>query len=75
MTAQTSTLPYMKTEIAPLVRQIIEDRVTLGKERYGQTLHAFNGRDALQDAIEEAADLLFYLVQAKWERDNPSTQA
>lgn len=62
----------MKQEIFPIVAQLLEDRYEMGKKKYGVPLMAFNGRDALQDAIEEAADLLMYLSQAKYERDHSS---
>jgi hypothetical protein len=41
----------------------------LGRQRYGTPLQAHNGRDALQDAYEEALDLAVYLRQALAERD------
>lgn len=40
------------------------DREQLGIDRYGTTLQAFNGRDVLRDAYEEALDLACYLRQA-----------
>ncbi len=43
-------------------------RDALGRQRYGTPLQAFNGRDALQDAYEEALDLAVYLRQAIEER-------
>jgi NTP pyrophosphatase (non-canonical NTP hydrolase) len=51
---------------------VIEDmraRDRKGAEEYGTRLHAHNGRDALQDAYEEALDLAVYLRQAIAERD------
>lgn len=47
----------------------IEDRKKIGIERYGTPLQAFNGRDALRDAYEEAIDLCMYLKQLLVERD------
>lgn len=47
----------------------IEARKLVGIERYGTPLQAFNGRDALRDAYEEAIDLAMYLKQAILERD------
>jgi hypothetical protein len=38
-----------------------------GFEQYGTHLQAFNGRDALQDAYEEALDLVVYLRQKLYE--------
>lgn len=46
----------------------IEARKRVGIERYGTPLQAFNGRDALQDAYEEAIDLSMYLKQLIIER-------
>lgn len=53
---------------------VVEDmkaRAELGKERYGSYLYPYNGRDALQDAYEEALDQCMYLKQAIVERDGP----
>ena len=47
----------------------IEQRRAQGLVTYGRTLEAHNGRDALQDAYEEALDLACYLKQAILERD------
>lgn len=44
-------------------------RDEMGREKYGTPLQAFNGRDALKDAYEEALDLVVYLRQAIYERD------
>ena len=46
----------------------IRDRTRVGVETYGTPLQPHNGRDALQDAYEEALDLCFYLKQALMER-------
>ena len=56
----------------PIVDKLIEkllERKKLGIERYGVALQAGNGRDALQDALDEALDLTVYLMQAIAERD------
>ena len=56
----------------PIVDLVIEDlrqRKLLGIERYGTPLQAFNGRDPLLDAFEEAMDLVIYLKQCLMERD------
>ena len=50
--------------IGPLVKADIDERMVSGKKKYGTLLRAFNGRHALQDAYEEALDLVFYLRQA-----------
>lgn len=49
------------------VAAALAGRKRLGVERYGQPLQAFNGRDALRDAYEEALDLLVYLRQVQVE--------
>lgn len=56
---------------APITEQVIEDmraRMVSGTKQYGTPLQAFNGRDALWDAYEEALDLCMYLKQALVER-------
>lgn len=58
--------------IHALVRADLEDREAIGRQRYGTPLQAFNGRDALVDAYQEALDLACYLRQAIEERGNPS---
>lgn len=41
----------------------LENRVDMGKEKYGTVLKSHNGRDALLDSYEELQDALFYLKQ------------
>jgi hypothetical protein len=55
--------------IQDLVIADIEARKQLGIQRYGTALQAFNSRDALRDAYEEAMDLTVYLRQVIAERD------
>lgn len=65
--------PPQQNNNKPVWDQVIEDmkaRDQLGRSRYGVPLQANNGRDALQDAFEEALDLVVYLKQALIERDN-----
>jgi hypothetical protein len=52
-----------------LVQADLEQRLAVGVATYGQGLQAFNGRDVLQDAYEEALDKACYLRQAMIERD------
>lgn len=55
----------------PVWNLVIEDmtaRDHVGRKRYGTPLQINNGRDALQDAYEEALDLCVYLKQAIEER-------
>ena len=59
----------------PIWELVIADmhaRDKLGRQRYGVPLQAGNGRDALQDAYEEALDLAVYLRQAIEERKHES---
>jgi hypothetical protein len=52
---------------------VIEDmrkRDAMGMKKYGTRLQPRNGRDPLQDAYQEALDLVVYLRQAIYERDN-----
>lgn len=52
-----------------MVMKDMVDRDQLGRKRYGVPLQPHNGRDALQDAYEEALDLVVYLRQAIYERE------
>lgn len=56
--------------IWPLVIRDMHNRDLLGRSRYGVPLQPHNGRDALQDAYEEALDLCAYLRSAIYERDS-----
>jgi len=55
--------------IQDLVIADMEARKAIGISRYGTTLKAHNGRDALLDAYQEALDLCNYLRQVMYERD------
>ena len=60
------TTPPKKTNgvhIADLVVKDLEARKTMGIKKYGTPLQAFNGRNPIQDAYEEAIDLACYLRQ------------
>lgn len=56
--------------IQDLVIADITARKATGIAKYGTVLQAFNGRDALVDAYQEALDLCQYLRQLLEERDN-----
>jgi hypothetical protein len=58
-----------RTDIQSLVVADLENRRELGIKRYGTALQAFNGRDMLRDAYEEALDLAVYLRGVLEERD------
>ncbi len=68
------TKPMEERSFLPVVwNLVLEDmklRDQIGRQRYGTPLQPFNGRDALVDAYQEALDLVVYLRQAIWERDN-----
>jgi len=53
-----------------LVIADMKARDQVGRERYGTPLQAFNGKDALLEAYQEALDLAVYLRQAIEEREN-----
>lgn len=53
----------------------IQSRKQFGLTKYGTILQANNGRDALQDAYEEAIDLIVYLRQAIEERRQQAVMA
>ena len=50
---------------------LLESRKQLGIKRYGKALQAFNGRDAVQDVLEEALDSAAYAAQLAWEQSHP----
>ena len=59
--SQPAPVPNNNTPVWELVIQDMQKRNEIGKERYGVYLQAFNGRNSLQDAYEEALDLVVYL--------------
>jgi hypothetical protein len=61
--------PEERDDVADLVHSDIESRAELGRERYGERLSIFNGRDSLVDAYQEALDLVMYLRQRIEERN------
>ena len=58
-------------DIIELVKKDLDKRAEIGLKKYGERLKPNNGRDALQDAYEEALDLANYLRQAIEERKVP----
>lgn len=72
-THEEQPLPVRNDRVAiqSLVRADLETREQVGISRYGTSLQAHNGRDALRDAYEEALDLACYLRQLIEERDHP----
>lgn len=69
---QPLPIPNDRGSIQDSVIKDIQARRDLGIRRYGTPLQAYNGRDALYDAYEEALDLACYLKQAIVERDGAS---
>lgn len=65
---QPLPVPNGEPAIWDLVIADMRERDRVGRERYGTPLQAFNGRDALVDAYEEALDKAVYLRQAIEER-------
>ena len=64
--------PPLPNNSQPIWEQVIQDmksRDELGRLRYGVPLQSFNTRNAIQDAFEEALDLVVYLKQYSIERD------
>lgn len=50
--------------------KMLQDRRRIGMAEYGQTLRPWNGRDSMQDAVEETADMLCYLLNGLAELGN-----
>lgn len=68
MPNQPPPTPNDSTPVWEMVIADMQERHRIGTERYGTPLQIHNGRDALQDAYEEALDLAVYLRQAIEER-------
>ena len=60
-------------ELPSVWNMVIEDmaaRDEFGFGKYHMHLQPYNGRDALKDAYQEALDMVVYLRQLIYERDN-----
>jgi len=57
-----------KLPVQQILIHAIEERREHGIRKYGRALETDNGRSALQDAWEEAMDLLVYLTQMRLEQ-------
>ena len=55
--------------VLPEVKKDLDARDRLGIMKYKTSLQTHDGRDALNDAYQEALDLVMYLKQAIMERD------
>lgn len=73
MKKQPKPIKNKNPHIVDLVVKDMKERKKQGIKTYGVALQAFNGRDALQDAYEEALDLAIYLKQAMEERKKQKT--
>lgn len=62
------TMSEESRDVQEALLQMIRERRQVGVQRYGSPLMTHNGRDALQDALEEAVDLAAYLMQLRMER-------
>lgn len=65
---QPAPVPNASRPIWDLVIEDMKQIDQKGRKSYGTPLQAFNGRDALVDAYQEALDLAVYLRQAIEER-------
>lgn len=63
VTAQEKPAKTGGTAIWDLVKVDIDERDLTGTKKYGTRLQAFNGRNSLVDAYQEALDLTVYLKQ------------
>lgn len=68
---QPHPVPNAGSPLWDLVIADMRERDQIGRQRYGTPLQAFNGRDALVDAYQEALDHAVYLRQAIEEREQP----
>ena len=69
--SEVSCVPPASSIIPDTTTQAINllyERRRKGVKEYGHPLVPFNGRDSLQDAIEENADLLVYMINAQAEQ-------
>ena len=60
---QPTPTPNSDPRVLDLVLADLKARAEAGRAKYGTYLQPNNGRDALQDAYEEALDLAMYLRQ------------
>lgn len=55
-------LNNIKSPVSDIVMNEVQARIDLGKDRYGHEIDINDGREWLNEAIEEAIDQVFYLV-------------
>lgn len=66
---QPLPIPNSGRDVMALMAADVMRRRELGITRYGTTLQAFNGRNALQDLYEELLDAAVYVRQLMEEAD------
>lgn len=65
-----TTPPHIgTTRVLDYVLADLKSRAEMGKQKYGHYLETNNGRNALQDAYEEALDMCMYLKQKLLEEE------
>lgn len=69
-TKQPRSIPTDTPAIWDLVFADMQERDLMGEKKHGVRLQPHNGRDVLKDAYQEALDLVAYLRQAIYERDD-----
>lgn len=72
-TARKNFVSVFNCNLGDIHDEVIKDlqgRDALGREKYGTTLQTHNGRDALNDLMQEQYDGIMYLKQAIMERDD-----
>lgn len=79
MKMSSSDQPNPKPEgvggVGTSVLKDVEERIQKGKDKYKSLLTPFNGRLALQDAYQEALDLVMYIRQHLLEMEHPEFRA
>ena len=68
--SQPDPIPNDHPHSVDIAIEFLRERKEFGIAKYGTALQPHNGRDSLSDAIDEAADLLVYLINARAERDS-----
>ena len=68
-TKQPRSIPADTPAVWDLVYADMQERDLMGEKKHGVRLQPGNGRDVLKDAYQEALDLVAYLRQSIYERD------
>ena len=70
-TDQQLPVPNDHPSMHDLAVDLMYSRKAHGLRKYGSLLQPANGRSFSQDAVEEAADLLVYMLGKQWEEEHP----